>query len=92
MRNYETVRKSNAPVSENVLRIIKENGWTQVFIAEKAGLTVHKFYALVNNWQLIRAKDIAAIADALNVTPNELFGIKARDAPRRKKRTGAVSP
>lgn len=75
MRGYETVRNSNAAVPDNILRIIRENGWTQSFIAKKAGLSVNKFYALAHNWQVLRAKDIEAIASALNVTPNELFGI-----------------
>lgn len=80
-KNYERAKRQNGAIPGNVLRIIKERGMKQAFVAEKAGFAVHQFYELMNGRRIIRAVDIAAIAEALNVTPNELFGIKARDAP-----------
>lgn len=91
--DYKRVKRQNGAIPGNVLRIIKERGMRQAFVAEKAGFKNYQFYELMNGRRIIRAVDIAAIAEALNVTPNELFGIKARDAPRkRKKRTEAVTP
>lgn len=81
MINPENIRRSNGTIPSNVSRIIKEKGVKRSFVAERLGFTCNQFSALMNGRKLIRACDIAAIANALNVTPNELFGVSSRAAP-----------
>lgn len=80
-KSYERAKRQNGEIPANILRIMKEKGMKQMAVAEKAGLKDYQFSQLMNGRRVIRAVDIAAIAEALNVTPNELFGIEARAAP-----------
>ena len=63
----------NSPVSDNVMRIIKEKGYKQCAIAHKAGYSRQVFGNMVNNNRVIRPQDIKRIADALDVEAGELF-------------------
>jgi len=60
-------------VAKNAKRIIWEKGYKQKAIAERAGYSVNVFNAMLNNRRSIIDKDVVRIAQALNVTPNELF-------------------
>lgn len=62
-------------VAENAKRLIKEKGLKQKHVAALAGYDEKKFSAKLNGSSIIREKDIIRIAKALNVTPNELYGI-----------------
>ena len=68
-----TVKIDNSPVSDNVMRIIKEKGYKQCAIAHKAGYSRQVFGNMVNNNRVIRPQDIKRIADALDVEAGELF-------------------
>ena len=63
----------NEPVLTNILRIIREKGYKQCVVAKKAGYSKAVFCNIVNDYRVIRPVDILRIADALNVTPDELL-------------------
>ena len=60
---------------ENTRRIIARRGYKDKAIAEKIGVSANQFSSMMNNRKIITADDVMAIANALEVTPNELFGI-----------------
>lgn len=60
-------------IALNTKKIIKEKGYKQKAIAEKAGYGVRKFNNMLNGRKIIVADDILPIANALGVEPNELF-------------------
>lgn len=68
-----TIEKVNAPVAENILRIIVENGYKKQFIAKQSGLTTQEFSDMLNNRRVIKVYDIPRIAKAMNVRVEELF-------------------
>lgn len=63
-------------IAENTKRIIAERGLKHRAVAKKAGFDEKQFSALLNHRRIIKDVDVEAIANALEVTPNELF---ARD-------------
>lgn len=67
---------NNSVVPENIERIIKEKGIKQYAVANKAGYTKQQFNDMLNGRKIIKAIDILAIAKALEVSPNDLYGIK----------------
>lgn len=60
-------------VAENTRRIIECRGLKHCAVAEKAGFSSKQFSALLNHRKVMRDVDIIAIANALDVTPNDLF-------------------
>ena len=56
--------------------IISSKGLKQNAVARKAGYSVKQFNNMLTGRKLITPDDILRIATALDVTPNELFGIK----------------
>ena len=64
-------------IAENTRNIIKEKGLKNKAVAECAGYTEQKFSRILNGQKIIESKDILRIANALDVTPNDLFGIKS---------------
>ena len=71
-----SIRNNNRPVADIVVRIIYELGLKQRAVAEKAGFEAQAFSDMMNGRRLIKLCDVVLIAEALGVTPNELFGIK----------------
>lgn len=65
----------NNGVANNIKRIIESKGLKQGFVAKKAGLSSKDLSNIINGRKIIRDKTILALSLALNVTPNELFGI-----------------
>lgn len=61
-------------IAENTKRIIADKGLKHKAVAERAGFTDKQFSALMNNRRIIKDMDVVAIANALEVTPNDLFG------------------
>lgn len=61
-------------VCKNIKRIIQEKGLKQKSVAVKAGFTDQQFSNLLNGRKIFSAYDVLRIANALDVTPNELFG------------------
>lgn len=62
-------------VAMGIKRIILEKGFIQKSIAEKSGFSDQQFCDMLNNRKIIRADYIPRIANAMGVTPNELYGI-----------------
>lgn len=67
-------------IIDNIRELIKDSGRKQRFVANLAGIPEKQFSDMLNGRKKIEAKDIAAIAAALEVTPNELFGINAQES------------
>ena len=65
---------SGSLIAENTRRIIASRGLKNGAVAALAGFSDKQFSALLCNRRIIRDVDVIAIANALNVTPNELFG------------------
>lgn len=59
-------------VYENVRAYIDSNGYKQVTIARKAGISKTTFNAIMNGKRTMYADDLCSICIALNVSP-ELF-------------------
>ncbi len=57
-------------------KIIQDKGLKQKSVAIKAGYTDQQFSNLLNGRKFFSAYDVLRIANALEVTPNDLFGIK----------------
>lgn len=65
---------SDSFVAENIRRIISSKGLKNGAVAARAGFSDKQFSALLCKRRIIRDVDVIAIANALEVTPNELFG------------------
>ena len=71
-----SIKNNNRPVADNVARIIAELGLKQRAVAEKAGFGAQAFSDMLNGRRLIKLCDVVLIAEALGVTPNDLYGIE----------------
>lgn len=60
-------------IAKNTKEIIRRLGYKQKAVAEKAGYHEKVFSNMLNNRKIIVDSDIPKIADALGVTPNDLF-------------------
>jgi transcriptional regulator with XRE-family HTH domain len=60
-------------IAQNTKRLIKKKGLLQYFVARQAGFSPGQFSNMMNGRKIISAEDIVKIAEALGVTPNELF-------------------
>lgn len=67
-------------IANNVRRIIKEKGYKQCVIAERAGFDQKVFSNMLRGRKLIVDYDIPKITAALGVTPNEIFGIDSQQS------------
>lgn len=59
----------------NTRRITAEKGLKNKAVAQRIGITEKQFSNLMNGRRIIKDVDVIAIASALDVTPNDLFGI-----------------
>ena len=75
-----TIQEMNYDVPKAISRLIEEKGLKQKVVAEKSGFTPQGFCDIMNGRKLIKACDIAAIASALGVEPNDLFDPGDEDA------------
>ncbi len=67
------IATSNSVVATNIKRIIEERGLKQSSIAKKAGFSTQGLNDMLNGRRLMRAAEIAAVIDVLDVDANELF-------------------
>ena len=70
------IKARNLPVSETVSELIGKKGLKQAAIAKKIGVTQQQFNDMLNGRRVIKVSDIPLLAQALEVTPNQLFRIK----------------
>lgn len=75
--------RSNYPVADAIMNIIKYKGLKQKIVAEKSGFSAQAFNDMLNGRKMIKACDIPKIAKSLDVQPNELFEIVPDDNPQR---------
>ena len=68
-----SITTMNATIPVAVARIIEERGLKQRAVAKRAGMSDQTLSDMLNGRRLIKAKDILALAHALDVTPNDLF-------------------
>lgn len=71
----------NAAVPKAINRIIEDRGLKRCAVAERAGMSAQAFSDIMNGRRLIKVCDLIAVASALGVTPNDLFGIDTTDQP-----------
>lgn len=62
-------------VTETIYKIIDERHLKQAAIARAAGYSPRMFNDLLKGRKRITADDVAPICKALEITPNELFGV-----------------
>ena len=62
--------------AENIKRVIDEKCLSKGAIGRKAGYDIKKFSNMLNGRKIINDVDVIKIANALEVEPNELYGIK----------------
>lgn len=63
-------------ITENVQNFLKERGLKQGAFAEKAGYTIQQFSRMMTGRGKIYWDDVLRLANALDVTPNDLYGVK----------------
>ena len=78
----EVKRLVESVIAENVRKIIDRKGLKHRAVATKAGFSDKQFSAILTRRRVIKDIDVAAIANALEVTPNELFGIAEPEVPK----------
>lgn len=64
-------------VIANTEAIIKDRGLKKKCVAEKAGYSRQQFSNLLNGRKVFKVDDVLRIANALEVTPNDLFGLSS---------------
>ncbi|NLZ45377.1 MAG: helix-turn-helix transcriptional regulator [Clostridiales bacterium] len=57
----------------NIKRILRTNGTTQKFVAEKAGFTERSFSDLLNGRKVFRSEYVPKICKSLDCQPNDLY-------------------
>ena len=67
------IAEMNTPFSVGISNIIKEKGLKQIYVAEKAGLGKQEFSDMLNGRKLIKVCDLPRIAEALEVTTNDIY-------------------
>ena len=61
----------------NIRDIIRDKGYKQCVIAEKAGFSPQDFSNILCGRKVFKVEYVKSICIALEVTPNDLFGIKS---------------
>lgn len=73
MKNYS----AEIDVRKYIKQIINSKGLKQKSVAIKAGYTEQQFSNLLNGRKVFKVDDVLRIANALEVTPNDLFGLSS---------------
>lgn len=73
------ISMSNEPIASEIKSISQRKGIKLRVVAEKSGYTAREFSDMLNGRRLIRGTDIPKIAYALEVTPNQLFGVEEKN-------------
>ena len=62
-------------IIENLRYILREKGMKQKHLAEKADISEKTMSAMMNGRREIHHEEIVRICNAIEVTPNDLYGI-----------------
>ena len=68
-----SIKSDNAPLPENITRLIESRGLKQGAFAVKLGYSRQQFSDMMNGRKIIKPCDALAIAGALEVSMNTLF-------------------
>lgn len=68
-----SIAARNEPVPGNIRRILKRKGLKQCAVAHKVGKTAQEITDMLRGRRIIYARDIHALAAALEVNVSELF-------------------
>lgn len=68
-----SVSDYNLVLPDNIVRIINKKGLKQLAVAKAAGYSQQQFSDMLNGRKIIKPCDAFAIAEALNVTMNDLY-------------------
>lgn len=60
-----------------IREIIKDKGYKQCVVAEKAGFSPQDFSNILCGRKVFKVEYVEPICIALEVTPNDLFGVKS---------------
>ena len=66
------ISENNAPVPENLNRIMNQKGLKQLFVAKQAGLTGQQMTDMLNGRRLIKVSDLLSLSDVLGVSVSDL--------------------
>ena len=83
--------KMNSAIANNVRKIIASKGIKQIAVANKAGYSIKTFNNMLNGRKIISDVDVINIANALQVTPNELFGCTHEES-RSERNAPSINP
>lgn len=67
------IKHLNAPVAENVKKIIAESGLKQLAVAKKIGCTSQELTDMIYGRRIIKINDVPKISAALGVDIGTLF-------------------
>lgn len=67
------IAEDNAPVPENIRRVIGQKRLTNWEVAEQAGYSAQQFSDMLNGRKIIRPCDLSRISAALGVDISDLF-------------------
>ena len=67
------IKQLNAPVAENVKRIISESGLKQIAVANRIGCTSQELTDMIYGRRIIKVNDIPKLSAALGVEISTLF-------------------
>lgn len=68
-----TIREANEPLVRGIKVIIAKKGVKNIYVAEKSGFTSQELSDMLNGRKIIKPCDALAIANALEVTMDELY-------------------
>lgn len=76
-----SIKEANEPVTENIKHYIESKGLKKKTVATQAGLTQNELTDILGSRRIIKACEIKRIAEALNVTMNDLYrtGTESRE-------------
>lgn len=66
-------------VCDRLKLYMKEKGYKQKVIAEKSGFTENQMSQILNGRRDITADEFETICNALNATPNDIYGVSKTD-------------
>jgi len=73
------IKNMNYPFDIGLIRIIKEKGLKQVYVAEKTGFTAQELNDMLNGRRLIKACDIPKLAIAVGVASDDIYAAGIRE-------------
>lgn len=68
-----TIKEANFPFDEGIMRLIRQKGLKQKYVADKAGYTTQEFSDMMNGRKIIKLCDIPRIATVLGVKADDIY-------------------